>query len=183
MPFSAEELLTRINNKLGYDDTVGALITIDTVHHEVHEGEMFTVEHSASVTNTNSLDILFTIGNKTAHTGISVSAGGQITGYLYEAPTASGGTALTIYNMNRTSSNVSEAIATHTPTVSATGSVALINGRVLPGGATNQTRVGGSARTGAEWILKSNTKYLLRITNTSGGTIVINPVIEFYEEE
>lgn len=168
----------------GIDDE-GILINIAWEHHLVHEGKMFQIEHSASVTNGNNLDIRLFPGIAAAtalHVNFSVNTGGQVTIYLYESPTQSAGTALTEVNMNRKSARTLSWSFTHTPTVGAVGSTPLINGRLLPGGATQQTRVGGTARPGTEFELHPAKEYLLRITNTSGSTIVINPVFEVYEE-
>lgn len=166
------------------DGTTGALLTIETVHHEVHEGEMFHAAYTnGSVANNGTVDVLLTTGAKEAHTVWEVFAGGQVTVSLYEAPTTSAaGTAVTAYNMKRSSTNTPTAAVTHTPTVSATGTVTLVNGRILPGGTSPTTRVGGGIRANAEWIMKASTKYLMRITNKSGGTIAINAVLEWYEE-
>jgi hypothetical protein len=165
------------------DETTGALLTIDTIHHEVHEGEMYHAEYSvASVANDASLDLLVTVGLKEAHSVFEVLASGLVQVYLYEAPTASGGTPLAIYNMKRASLNTALSTVTHTPTVSSTGSVVLVNGRLLPGGNSPQTRVGGGVRTGTEWLLAPSTKYLIRITNKSGAAVIINSSVEFYEE-
>lgn len=166
-----------------FDSTTGATITMDVVHHEVHEGEMFHVSHTVtSAANGANVDVQLTTGAKEAHTAWEVFAGGQVTVYLYEAPTTSGGTALTPYNMKRASTETPTAAVVHTPTVTSVGSVALVNGRVLPGGTSSQTRVGGGIRSGAEWILKPSTKYLMRINNSSGSTIAVNVALEWYEE-
>lgn len=84
--------------------------------------------------------------------------------------------------MKRSSANTPYSTVTHTPTVTATGSVTLVNGRILPGGTSPQTRVGGGIRQGVEWILAPNTKYLLRVTNGSGSTVAVNVGLEWYEE-
>lgn len=168
----------------GSDETTGAPNVIDTVHHEVHEGEMYHASYTASVANGASLDLLFTLASKEAHTVFEVFAGGQVTIYLYENPTTTAaGTAVPAYNMKRSSNNTPGAAVTHTPTVTATGSTALVNGRILPGGTSPQTRVGGGIRQGVEWILAPTAKYLLRVTNTSGSTISVNVALEWYEEE
>lgn len=167
-----------------YDETTGAVLMIDTPHHEVHEGEMYHASHTvASLANGNNLDLLFRVGAKEAHTVFEIFAGGQVTVSLFEAPTTSAnGTALTAYNMKRNSANVALSAVSHTPTVTATGSVALVNGRILPGGTSPTTRVGGGIRQGIEWIFAPNTAYLLRINNSSGGAIACNAGLEWYEE-
>ena len=168
----------------GIDEEKGILINIAWEHYLVHEGKMFTTGYSASVNNSANMDIRIAPGAASAelHCAISVVAGGQVTVYLYEAPTISVGTALTLVNLNRVSSRTMSWLFYHTPTVGAVGSNILINGRILPGGVTPQTRIGGGIRPGTEWEFDPTKEYLLRITNTSGATTVINPTFEFYEE-
>lgn len=165
-----------------YDEETGAVITIEAIHHEVHEGEMFHAGYSANVANGANLDFQLTTGDKDAHSTWEVFAGGLVSVSLFEAPTTSGGTAVPAYNMHRDVATEPQGAVVHTPTVSNTGATALVNGRILPGGSSPTTRVGGGIRTGTEWILKPNTKYLLRVNNGSGATIAINAVLEWYEE-
>lgn len=171
---------------LEIDHTTGALIVMESVHHEVHEGEMFHASYTASsLANGNNLDMLLVVGASEVHATWEVFAGGQVTVTLYEAPTiqaAGDGTAVTAYNMKRASTNAPTATVFHTPTVTATGTTTLVNGRILPGGTSPTTRVGGGIRSGAEWILKPSTKYLMRANNSSGGAIAINVALEWYEE-
>lgn len=182
MATTADDVLRGIE----FDSTTGALVTLETIHHEVHEGEMFHVGHTNSnVSNGANVDMLLVTGAKEAHAVWEVFAGGQVTVTLYEAPTVTAGnegTALTAYNMKRASTNTPTAAAYHTPTVGATGSVTLVNARILPGGTSPTTRVGGGIRAGSEWILKPSTKYLMRVNNSSGGAIAVNVVMEWYEE-
>ena len=143
-----------------YDIFTGAQLTIDVSHHEVHEGEMFHAEFTnASVSDAASVDVLLHTGAKNAHTVFDVYAGGQARVYLYESVTVTTtGSAVTTYNMNRSAALTPTVAISSTPTV-LVGSVVLVNGRVLPGGASQQTRVGGGVRQGVEWILKPDTNY------------------------
>ena len=157
-------------------------VIIDSVHDEVHEGEMMHAEYyAASVNNNASVDVLITTGESEAHAVMNLSAGGSCVAYLYESPDATGGTAITCYNMKRDNSRVPSATVEHTPSVSGTGSTALIAGRLIPGGTSQTTRVGGGTRTGTEWILAPSTKYLFRVTNISGSTVGVSVAVEFYE--
>lgn len=165
------------------DTTTGALLTIDTIHHEVHEGEMFHAEYTnTNVANNGSVDLLLTVGVKEAHFVFALNAGGQCLAYVYEAPTSTGGTAVAAYNMHRSIATAPLTTVTYAPTVTATGSTAIVDGRLLAGGNSVQTRIGGGVRTNTEWILKPSTKYLLRVTNTSGGAVAVNVALEWYEE-
>jgi hypothetical protein len=58
-----------------------------------------------------------------------------------------------------------------------------VPGRYLPGGATPTTRVGAEVRAGTEWVMKANSKYLVRINNVSGGAIVADLALSFYEHD
>lgn len=163
------------------DETSGTLIAIDYVHHEVHEGITFHAERLETAVNNNvSLDVLLVTGAKECHAVFGPSAGGSCYVFLYEGTTTSNnGTALSLYNMRRSKSNVPASLAYYAPTVVALGP-ALVS-RYLPGGTSNQTRVGGGVRTGTEWIQRANTRYLFRITNVSGSAIAIGSAVEFYE--
>jgi hypothetical protein len=87
-----------------------------------------------------------------------------------------------IRNYRRSATSVPGCALYHTPTVTAVGT-ALIPGRYLAGGTSQQTRIGGEVRDQAELVLKPNSKYLLRITNISGGAVTVNPAISFYEHD
>lgn len=163
------------------DDLTGALAAIDVVHHEIHEGEYFFTEYSASVNNAASLQIRILTGADGLHFDSDIGVGGQCQLYLYEAATISLGTPLVIYNRKRNDvTHTAPFQAWHTPTVGATGTTALIPGRLVPGGSSNQTRIGGFGGQRKEWILLPNTEYLLRITNTSGAAVVISATVEGY---
>lgn len=167
----------------------GGAVTLPMDHYIVHEGMLYTAEHSASVNNAASMEILIKTGANELHTDMAINAGGAATVYLFEGPTMDVGgepeaplygTEITPVCQNRISAAGIVTTFYHTPTTTADGD-ALINGRLIPGGTNVQTRVGNSARVNAEWLLAPNTIYLLRITNTSGGAVVINPVIQAYE--
>jgi hypothetical protein len=163
-----------------YDPLSGHLIFLGHTEHEVHKGELFMAEHSDNVANGNSLEMMITTSTSPTHFAVSVAAGGQVTVYLFEGTAKTAGTGITPRNFNRTKSDATSVVVAHTPGGAGDGT-AIINGRLVPGGATVQTRVGASARSGTELILKASTKYLLRVTNTSGGAIDINPSIVFYD--
>lgn len=169
-----------------YDEVTGAALTIDTSHHEVHEGEMWHAERTVSgVADAGAVNLLLNVGSAVdAHVVFEVLASGQVTVSLWESPTINTlGTEVTIYNMDRNVTTTAHSQLYHTPSITSTGSVALVNGRLLPGGNSPQTRVGGGIRQNTEWILAPSRNYLLRVTNNSGSAATINTVVEWYEEE
>ncbi len=168
-----------------FDDATGAAVTIDVVHHETHEGEMWHAERTVTgVSDAASVNLLLHVGGAVdAHAVFEVLASGQVTVSLFESPTINTlGTAVAVYNMNRNITDTAHSQLYHTPVITTTGTTALVNGRLLPGGNSPTTRVGGGIRQNTEWILAPGKYYLLRVTNTSGSSAAINTVVEWYEE-
>jgi hypothetical protein len=83
---------------------------------------------------------------------------------------------LVAYNRERITGGVSGVVVTHTPTGITTGSV-LIREAHLGTGKT----AGGSTSDGQEFVLKQNTKYLLRIANSTDTTNYISVRLNWYE--
>lgn len=164
-----------------YDTLTGALSVIDTVHHNVHDGKFWEAEHnSSSVANNASLDVRFKT-TKDFHFTASVSAGGQSQIFLYEGANISGGTALKVWNNYRGRGDAGNPIsAWHTPVVTSTGVNTLVNGRIVVGGTSPTTRVGGALRQNSEIIVSPNTEYLLRVTNISGAAVAVSIAIGGY---
>lgn len=165
-----------------YDDNVGAIITVLSEHHEVHQGEMFVAFFvSGSVSNNNSIDLLFsTTGTaKDVHFVWQVTSGGDSQSYFYENATGSGGTNFVPVNVNRTSSNLAGSVVRTGPTVGHVGT--LKSQTYIPGGKGGQTS-GGLARTNTEWILAPSRVYLIRATNVAGTAQTVGIDVQFYEE-
>lgn len=168
-----------------FDELTGAALVIDTVHHEAHEGEMFHADQVwSSVSNGAAVEMAVAMDTThDAHLTFDVVAGGQVLVQMWEAPTYAGlGTAVPAWNMNRTVTNTATARIYAAPSITATGAITLVQ-RILPGGTSPQTRVGGGLRQGTEWILAPDTVYMMRITNQSGSAVPINVATEWYEEE
>ena len=165
-----------------FDNISGAPYWIDVAHYEIHYGGMFHAEHAvASVANNVAVNVLFRTGDTPDHTIFEVSVGGQSTVQLWEAPTFGDlGTAIPSWNMNRVVTRTANTLLYHTPSITATNEITLIN-RIIPGGSTAQTRVGGQSTKGVEWVLAANQDYLLRSTNTSGGAVPVSVMFEWYE--
>jgi len=172
-----------VANTANTDALTGAQMSIDTVHHEVHEGMAYFAGFAASVLNAANLDVLIlTNATKEVHYASEINVGGACQLYIYEAPSnVTGGGAVTSWNKRRLGAASPPITVTSAPTVtSLSGANILVNGRLIPGGNSAQTRYGGNLRANTEWILKPNTKYLIRVTNASGGTIVIGWECEVY---
>lgn len=165
-----------------FDAVSGAPYFLDVAHWEIHIGHMHHAEHTVGVVaNNGTVNVLLRTGDTADHVIFEVSVGGQSAVQLWEAPEVGAvGTEIPSYNMNRTITRTAESLLYHTPTITATSEITMVN-RIIPAGATAQTRVGGQSSKGVEWVLAPNTDYLLRITNTSGGNIPVSVMFEWYE--
>ena len=152
----------------GIDKISQGAYIISDLHYRTHQGKVFeTCNIFAGVADDANADILIKVGaNKELHFVVAAASGGDSYFYLYETPTTSAnGTSLAIINRDRDSAITSDATAFHTPTVSDVGTK--LNCELVPGGTKNQA-AGGITGTFAEWNLKVNTNYLIRLTNKAG---------------
>ena len=153
---------------LKYDEITRTLQMIDYAHHEVHEGNGYSVsvEFADLDTGING-DLYFKTPNSAVwdHIIAAFYTSAAAKFYLREAPTiTASGTLLTSYNQDRNSSNTTSVVARSSPTITAGGSGTLID-RARGGGGIGAGRFGGSTVGRSEWILKQNTIYLFRIVS------------------
>ena len=147
-------------------DSAGAQITIDTYHHELHEGEAFGVEHVYSgVVDAANADMRLTTGDMQPHILFEVATSGKAEVKFYQDAVLGTGTAQTVNNRDLAKANLTGVTCGVSPTVTSVGN--LIFDEVLPGGTKNAS-VGGSTSTRDEWMLKANTVYLIRVVNKAG---------------
>lgn len=177
---------------LVYDTDTGTWHTVDAiggkqigvglswVHQKLHEGRFFSGGYlNPAVANGGTVDILFQTGAAgTFHGMAEASSSGDAVMTMYEGVTFSAaGTAVTMTNHNRNSLNVMTEGVTHTPTITGLGTQ--LNGPIfVPGG--KATGSGGTGGFSEEFILKSSTAYLLRITNTSGVAQQVGAIVKGY---
>lgn len=168
------------------DEITGALVTIPVVHHEVHEGEFFTVSYKSPdanpIADNATIDILLQLGSKYAHLVFDVACGGTAEIAFYEGTTLNDvGTNLTEVNNKRHGGETATVTATHTPNVNNVGT--LLFNVLIPGGAgVGQARTGSNVRANTEWILAPNTNYLVRGINRAGNAQPMSNVCQWYEE-
>ncbi len=175
---------TQVVSLAPYDTVSGAPYWLDVAHYEIHYGGMFHAEFTnSSVANNGTVNVLMSTGDTGGHAIFEVAVGGQSSVQFWEAPTAAtGSTVVPAFNMNRWLTRTAESLIYAAPTITATGELTLVN-RIIPAGATVQTRVGGQSSKGVEWVLAPNTDYLLRVTNTSGGAVPVSVMLEWYEAQ
>lgn len=154
--------------------------TIDVNHLRLHEGRAYYVykiyPYSAGLAAAASIDIAIAWpAGYTPHLVFSYSSPGESEFYVYESPTTSGGTAMTINRRNRINTTASVAAAVLAPTVSALGTE--IYAEFVPAG----NKGGGSESYSHEFVMKPLTTYLFRFTNVNSQTHPAIVRIDWYE--
>ena len=167
------------------DDVVGGVIVVDSVHHEVHESEVFEVSlYDGAVADDGYLYILFKTRGQNAHTAFSAACGGDAYIRLSETPTVSdNGVLIQERNLNRIVNagvrrDTAKAVLYGGPTVSAPG-IVLYEG-FLPGG-TKSGSPGGTARSNIERVLSGDYDYLITLQNIAGATKPASLLVQWYE--
>ena len=168
---------------LNQDKPTGVLSTIEYEHHEIHAGSSFMVTYfDADVDATETADLLLVTPNTTKWGHLIWSIEGTLitTVYIYEgATTSADGTALSEINQDRNSLTTATIVATHTPSVTGTGTEIYVKSFGTASGGPS-TRSGGLSHADQEVILKQNTKYLIRVdSDTDNNRITF--VLRWYE--
>lgn len=155
------------------------LPTVDVNHLRLHEGRayyVYRVETSLAVNGYLDIAVAWPSGTL-PHAVFNYQCGGDSRFYVYEAPTTSGGTALTIHRRNRALSTTSTGAAVYNPTVSDLGTE--IFGEIITSG-QGGTGAGGGGYT-YEYVLAPLTTYLFRLTNINAQAHIAELLIEWYE--
>ena len=154
-------------------DTLGYFVEMNLWHHRVHEGELFNVDDYNIIASGNNRDILIITGSKEVHINYSISSRFKCEIYIYEDTTvSSNGTVKTIFNMNRVSANTSLTTCYFTPTIISLGT--LISMHFKDVGVITDFGLG------EEYILKPNSKYLLRVSSLDNNNNACT-YLNFYE--
>jgi len=162
--------------------------TIDRVHAEVHNGDLYSITAYGTLTANQIMRLLLDTKTKNQHFYGEVYTNGPAIINMYEncfASTTAG--LIDISNKNRTSSNVAVIKCYSTVAITTNGTM-LINAMIVgnTGGGVGLNVVPSNTnniRNNSEWILKNNTNYLLSITNTASAGIFFNFIAETYGEE
>ena len=148
-----------------------AAVMIEFPHHEIHDGDHFAFNDFSAVASGANRDYLVITPATTrwAHLILQMATNqGGIMHLFEDATTSANGTPITAFNNNRNSGTAATVLVFHTPTVTTTGTEIATFYMTLDSGAA---RVGVQSRNDDEFILKQNSRYLLRFT---GETIAGN---------
>ena len=158
-----------------------ALEVITDEHHEIHEGDSYTISNVQSV-DTTTFKWQVTTANSTtyAHMIFAVEGTGEVSLLVTEGSDRTDGGALAEINRDRNSPNTSGVVVTTTPTSGDTDGATTI--LAIRSGATNQgskTIEGAGTRGQNEFILKPNTKYVISVTTFA--TVYVTLELNWYE--
>lgn len=140
----------------------------DDPHSRIHQGKMYhTGAIVASLANDASFNVILTTpASDYPHVVMSPSLDGSTDVFIFEGATFTGGTSLSIVNLNRNSSNTFDGSAVHTPATIPSDGTQIFGCHVS--GSTGPHAGGTGDGFDFEYDLKPSTNYLFRITNRSG---------------
>ena len=167
-----------VSRPVRVDSATHVLETIEYEHHEIHSGSSYTADRNVELSSSANMDILLVtpVSTKWPHMFYEIESQAESLFTLYESPTATAGTAIPAINRNRNVTKPATMTLSHTPTSITTGSTILRQHHLGAG-----KSFGGGARGVHEFVLKGNTKYLIRITNLTVSDNWVNIVINWYE--
>jgi hypothetical protein len=157
-------------------------ITIPVEHHRIHNGQAFFATHYFSaVANDASAELLIR-ANSGMHCLYEIAAGGDVEVNIFEEPTATAdGPVVTHSNRNRYSTNASNSVITHSPTISVDGVNLGGGGKLIPGGSGGNAGGGSDGGFGRELTCRSGRAYLVRSTNRSGQARDMSISLDWYQ--
>lgn len=152
---------------------------LDVNHLRLHEGRAYyTYYINPTLAVNGNLDIALAFpAGILPHAVFNYQCGGDSRFYVYENPTTSGGTSLTIHRRNRSLNTTSSGVAVYAPTVTNLGTE--IFAEIITSG-QGGTGAGGGGYT-YEYVLKPLTTYLFRLTNINAQAHIAELLIEWYE--
>jgi len=168
------------------DRLTNALMTIDYAHHEIHSGGAFRCGTQKEATANGNLTLSFKTANTTkqAHMVWAVETENSSTVSVYEKSEVTGGSAVTPRNANRSfaDSSVTMQSVVKDATVVTTNATVIGNKVIGSNGLRSRDpNLGGAAASRGEWVLKQNTWYTVKITDTSNAAQNLWIGLDWYE--
>jgi len=162
------------------DRTSHELGIIHHQHRMVHSGVTFRYSDAVTLGSGTSQDYLITTPNSTmwSHFNFEVDGTAVTTLNIYEGSDKTGTTLQTLWNANRNSATTATTTVHKGTSGGTTDGTLMVN--YSSGTATNQSRSPASLESSEEWVLKQNTKYILRITSGTAGNLC-NVYLSWYE--
>ena len=170
------------------DTLVGAGVTLDIVHHKVHNEQLYTGANTCTIGANTTMYFLLrtptTTQENSSHARFSISATGNVQAALFESATAStntGESSIVFRNNDRSAASASTTKVTFARALTANISAA---GNLLDvGGASGGNPTMIPALINSEWVLNSGTTYALQVLNANAAlTTNVYVACYFYQE-
>lgn len=161
------------------DGITGHLITINTVHHKIHTGTVFSFTEVINLGVSGAQDYLITTPNSAVqpHFGFNAIGTGILTVQLYEDTDKAGSVAQTLVCRRRNDPSTPSTTLHKGTTGGTTDGTLLLTWKTGNSGISLNASMG----TAEELVLDTNSKYILRFTSgTASQDISIN--LSWYEE-
>ena len=156
------------------DENTRSLLTIDYVHHEIHEGSHFYMQNytTLGIDGTLYVKILTPDTGADCHFRWSIASSGICESWLDEAATGgmANGSNVVPINNNRNSSKSSAMIITSGVTINTGYGLRIENDKW--GAAGFKTTIGGGSSRDDELLLKRNTVYLRAFKSKAADNII-----------
>lgn len=166
------------------DETSKTLQIIDFAHHEVHEGDYYSVSDTVNCSS-STVKWQVTTANTTtyAHFVFDLTCTGEATFLVTEGSDRTNGTALAEVNRRRVPPvSTAATVVTRTPTGGTTdGATILFSRRNGITGVAGKSVETAGARDTSEWILAPGTKYVISVTTYAD--VFVSVKLDWYEHE
>jgi len=157
---------------------LGELAVIDYSHEKIHDGVMFMSHYYAgTVAGDGTLIFSVTAGTVSPHLLFDIGVGGDAHVRVTEGGTISGGTAVTVFNMNR--NHVGSCLATCKHSGTLTGGTVIND--IFIGGGVGPNSAGGGARASHEIMALTSKTTAIEIVNITSAYPASIGVV-FYED-
>ena len=167
-------------NDMAIDPASQCMAVIDSPHHEIHAGRLFSYSDAVTLGNGVSQDyvIVTPATGPACHLEIAADGVGVTSFSLYEGTDKTPTTLQAPWNRNRLSSTVNTTLVYKGDSAGTTDGTLLST--YSSGTATNQSRSASNVDFSHEVILKMNTKYIFRVTSGTAANLC-NVQFDWYE--
>ncbi len=173
-------------NPITIDGNTRSMVTLESPHHQIHEGKHFQYSEVVNLPINNVLDIQITTSNtpEWAHMTAEFDVENETEWWVYENVTINvAGAAVNEYNTNRNSVNAATVVLatiTNANIANANADTAIAGATFLFHGIAGAgKKVGGQGSSRQELILLQNEDYTLRFEATAAGYISF--LLRWYE--
>jgi hypothetical protein len=162
-------------------EPAGNLVQMTYPHAAVHRDVIINANNRQAAGTTDVLYFITTGSPLQLHLEYAVIGSAAVQVLFYEGPTVdAAGTAITTTRLFRPSTKTTQAVVTVGGTVTGGAYGVLLKHQSNGGGGTGSGTRGGSAvHDDAEWVLKLNTTYCMRVIRDASGTLGVE--FEWYE--